>query len=167
MTETPEPIVILVDADACPVKAEIYRVAERHRTRVFVVSNSFLAVPQDPLIERVVVGSGFDAAAGEPEAEQADRPEQRQGDLRGPHLQPDRRLVGRHPVDGEQKRDEQEDRDRDPHEAGPALGRDVGIPEEALRRAPDRAAPAQAEGRPGGPQAAEEAQRGWGSVKLD
>ena len=62
MTETPEPIVILVDADACPVKAEVYRVAERHRTRVFVVSNSFLAVPQDPLIERVVVGSGFDAA---------------------------------------------------------------------------------------------------------
>ena len=62
MTETPEPIVILVDADACPVKAEVYRVAERHRTSVFVVSNSFLAVPQDPLIERVVVGSGFDAA---------------------------------------------------------------------------------------------------------
>jgi uncharacterized protein len=62
MTETLEPIVILVDADACPVKAEVYRVAERHRTRVFVVSNSFLAVPQDPLVERVVVGSGFDAA---------------------------------------------------------------------------------------------------------
>jgi uncharacterized protein len=62
MTETPEPIVILVDADACPVKAEVYRVAERHRARVFVVSNSFLAVPRDPLIERVVVGAGFDAA---------------------------------------------------------------------------------------------------------
>ena len=62
MTETPQAIAVYVDADACPVKAEIYRVAERHRVRVFMVSNSFLAVPRDPLIERVVVGSGFDAA---------------------------------------------------------------------------------------------------------
>jgi uncharacterized protein YaiI (UPF0178 family) len=62
MTETSRTITIYVDADACPVKAEIYRVAERHGIRVFVVSNSFLAVPRDPLIERVVVGSGFDAA---------------------------------------------------------------------------------------------------------
>ena len=62
MTETPQAIAIYVDADACPVKAETYRVAERHRVKVFVVSNSFLAVPRDPLIERVVVGSGFDAA---------------------------------------------------------------------------------------------------------
>jgi uncharacterized protein YaiI (UPF0178 family) len=51
-----------VDADACPVKSEIYRVAGRHGVKVFVVSNSFLQVPQDPLIERVVVSSGFDAA---------------------------------------------------------------------------------------------------------
>jgi uncharacterized protein YaiI (UPF0178 family) len=51
-----------VDADACPVKAEIYRVAGRHGVKVFVVSNSFLNIPQDPLIERVVVSSGFDAA---------------------------------------------------------------------------------------------------------
>jgi uncharacterized protein YaiI (UPF0178 family) len=62
MDETPQAITLYVDADACPVKPEIYRVAERHRVKVFVVSNSFLAVPKDALIERVVVGSGFDAA---------------------------------------------------------------------------------------------------------
>jgi uncharacterized protein len=62
MTDTPQPIVIYVDADACPVKAEVYRVAERHGVKVHVVANSFLTVPQSPLIERVVVGAGFDAA---------------------------------------------------------------------------------------------------------
>jgi len=62
MSETFQPITLYVDADACPVKPEIYRVAERHRVKVFVVSNAFLQVPQDPLIERVVVSSGFDAA---------------------------------------------------------------------------------------------------------
>jgi uncharacterized protein YaiI (UPF0178 family) len=56
------PIKIYVDADACPVKAEIYRVAGRHRLHVTVVTNSFIAVPSDPSIERVIVGSGFDAA---------------------------------------------------------------------------------------------------------
>ncbi|WP_230532548.1 YaiI/YqxD family protein [Microvirga roseola] len=62
MTETAQPIVIFVDADACPVKPEIYKVAGRHGVKAFVVSNSFLNVPQDPLIERVVVSAGFDAA---------------------------------------------------------------------------------------------------------
>lgn len=63
MTQTvPNAIAIYVDADACPVKPEIYRVAERHRLRVFVVSNSFLNVPREPWIERVVVSDGFDAA---------------------------------------------------------------------------------------------------------
>jgi uncharacterized protein YaiI (UPF0178 family) len=62
MSETFQPIMIYVDADACPVKPEIYRVAARHEVRVFVVSNAFLQVPQDPLIERVIVGTGFDAA---------------------------------------------------------------------------------------------------------
>jgi uncharacterized protein YaiI (UPF0178 family) len=61
MTE-PRPISIYVDADACPVKAEIYRVAERHGLRVLVVSNSPIAVPREPWIERVVVGAGMDAA---------------------------------------------------------------------------------------------------------
>jgi uncharacterized protein YaiI (UPF0178 family) len=56
------PIVILIDADACPVKAEIYRVAERHGLRVFVVSNAPIAVPRDPSIERIVVPGGMDKA---------------------------------------------------------------------------------------------------------
>src|SRR5881392_3318345 len=61
------PISIYVDADACPVKAEIYRVAERHllkgtALKVFVVSNSPIAVPRDEIIERVVVSGDMDAA---------------------------------------------------------------------------------------------------------
>ena len=62
MPGDPKPIAIYVDADACPVKAEVYRVAERHRLKVYVVANSFIAVPRQPFIERVVVGGGFDAA---------------------------------------------------------------------------------------------------------
>ncbi|MFL6971722.1 MAG: YaiI/YqxD family protein [Xanthobacteraceae bacterium] len=62
-----KPIAIYVDADACPVKTEVYRVAERHlgkglALKVFVVTNSPIAVPQHPAIERVVVGAGMDAA---------------------------------------------------------------------------------------------------------
>ncbi|QKG70514.1 YaiI/YqxD family protein [Erythrobacter mangrovi] len=53
---------ILVDADACPVKDEVYRVAERFKAEVRVVSNSPFRVPQDPRIRRVVVSDGFDAA---------------------------------------------------------------------------------------------------------
>jgi len=53
---------ILVDADACPVKEEIYRVALRRKVAVSVVSNSPFRVPTGPLIERVVVSGGFDAA---------------------------------------------------------------------------------------------------------
>ena len=53
---------ILVDADACPVKDEIYRVAWRLEVPVVIVSNSHLRVPAHPLIERVVVSDGFDAA---------------------------------------------------------------------------------------------------------
>jgi uncharacterized protein len=55
-------ITILVDADACPVKQEIYRVAERHGLRVQVVANSPIQVPRDPMVERVTVGAGLDAA---------------------------------------------------------------------------------------------------------
>jgi uncharacterized protein YaiI (UPF0178 family) len=78
-------ISLYIDADACPVKQEIYRVAERHALKgtalkVFVVSNSPIAVPRDilvggrpdakpgttfagrPLIERIVVGAGMDEA---------------------------------------------------------------------------------------------------------
>jgi uncharacterized protein len=53
---------IYVDADACPVKAEIYKVAERHGWTVQVVANDIIALPVHPLIKRVVVGGGFDAA---------------------------------------------------------------------------------------------------------
>jgi uncharacterized protein YaiI (UPF0178 family) len=53
---------ILVDADACPVKDEIYRVAERHEVPVSVVSNSPFRVPVGPRVERVLVHGGFDAA---------------------------------------------------------------------------------------------------------
>ena len=53
---------ILVDADACPVKDEIYRVAWRHEVPVTIVSNSPIRVPTHPLIGRIVVGEGFDAA---------------------------------------------------------------------------------------------------------
>lgn len=55
-------IEILVDADACPVKNEIYKVAERHGIKVHVVSNSLINVPRDPMIARVIVPEGMDKA---------------------------------------------------------------------------------------------------------
>jgi hypothetical protein len=63
----PSPILLFIDADACPVKQEIYRVAERFVRRgtalkVMVVSNSPIAVPRADFIERVVVGAGMDEA---------------------------------------------------------------------------------------------------------
>jgi uncharacterized protein len=56
------PITIYVDADACPVKNEVYRVAARQGLKVIVVSNSPIAVPRDPMIERVLVAAGMDEA---------------------------------------------------------------------------------------------------------
>jgi len=53
---------ILVDADACPVKEEVYRVAFRHGVKVKVVSNMRMRVPEHALVERVVVSDKFDAA---------------------------------------------------------------------------------------------------------
>jgi uncharacterized protein YaiI (UPF0178 family) len=53
---------IYVDADACPVKDEIYKIAERHRWPVSVVAGQFIRVPNDPLIERIAAGAGMDAA---------------------------------------------------------------------------------------------------------
>jgi len=63
----PHPIRLYIDADACPVKQEVYRVAERFvgkgtALKVIVVSNAPIAVPRDEFIERVVVGSGMDEA---------------------------------------------------------------------------------------------------------
>jgi uncharacterized protein len=62
MTSVQNTTRIYVDADACPVKDEIYRVAIRHGVGVSVVAGQFIRVPQDPLIERVAAGSGMDAA---------------------------------------------------------------------------------------------------------
>ncbi len=53
---------ILVDADACPVKDEVYRVAFRCEVPVRVASNSRMRVPNHPLVERVLVSDAFDAA---------------------------------------------------------------------------------------------------------
>ncbi len=62
MTTAPPSIRIYVDADACPVKDEVFRVAKRYGLRVFVVSNGRIRVPDDPLVEMVVVSGHFDAA---------------------------------------------------------------------------------------------------------
>jgi uncharacterized protein YaiI (UPF0178 family) len=53
---------IYIDADACPVKEETYRVARRHAVKVYVVANSSIRVPAEDLIEMVVVKGGFDVA---------------------------------------------------------------------------------------------------------
>ena len=53
---------IYVDADACPVKDEIYRVAIRLGVPVSIVAGKFIRIPQDPLIERIAAGDGMDAA---------------------------------------------------------------------------------------------------------
>ena len=60
--QKPAAIRIFVDADACPVKNEIYRVAERYALHVYVVANAFMAVPRSELIERVIVPEGPDVA---------------------------------------------------------------------------------------------------------
>lgn len=57
-----KPIEIFVDADACPVKDEVYRVAARYGLKTWVVSNAFMNVPRDPMIERVIVPQGPDVA---------------------------------------------------------------------------------------------------------
>lgn len=57
-----DPRRILVDADACPVKDEIYRVAWRVGVPVTIVSNQHLRIPAHPLVDRIVVNDSFDAA---------------------------------------------------------------------------------------------------------
>ena len=56
------PAEIFVDADACPVKPEILKVAERHGLRVTFVANSGLRPSRDPMVRNVIVSAGFDAA---------------------------------------------------------------------------------------------------------
>ncbi|WP_035618105.1 YaiI/YqxD family protein [Hyphomonas johnsonii] len=53
---------ILVDADACPVKDEVYRVAIRHGVPVTIVANSYIRIPEHRLISRQIVSDSFDAA---------------------------------------------------------------------------------------------------------
>lgn len=53
---------IFIDADACPVKEEVYRVAERYKISVLLVANSSLRLPLNPLFEMKVVTGNFDAA---------------------------------------------------------------------------------------------------------
>ena len=55
-------IQLYIDADACPVKEEVFRVAKRHGLVVHVVSNSRINLPRDPLFRSVVVSGRFDAA---------------------------------------------------------------------------------------------------------
>ena len=58
-------IEILIDADACPVKDETYKVALRLQVPVTLVSNQFLRVPPHPLLQQITVSDGFDAADDE------------------------------------------------------------------------------------------------------
>ncbi|HZZ70254.1 MAG TPA: YaiI/YqxD family protein [Phenylobacterium sp.] len=53
---------IFIDADACPVKDETYKVAARYGLTTTVVSNSFIAIPPSRLIERMIVDAGPDVA---------------------------------------------------------------------------------------------------------
>ena len=63
MTRDPAaPTQIFIDADACPVKDEAYRVARRYGLKAWVVSNGWMNVPREPLIEQVVVDAGADVA---------------------------------------------------------------------------------------------------------
>ena len=53
---------LYVDADACPVKEEVYRVARRCALKVHVVSNSPMSTPPDALVQLVLVGAGDEAS---------------------------------------------------------------------------------------------------------
>ena len=53
---------VLIDADACPVKDEVYKVSARYKVPVTVVSNAIIRIPQSPLVSRQIVSDGFDAA---------------------------------------------------------------------------------------------------------
>ena len=58
----PRPPQVFLDADACPVKDEVYKVAARYGLKTFVVSNAFMQIPASPMIERVIVDAGPDIA---------------------------------------------------------------------------------------------------------
>jgi uncharacterized protein YaiI (UPF0178 family) len=62
MTPAPDKTTLYIDADACPVKDEVYKVAARYGLKTFVVSNSWIRVPLTPAIEQIVVDAGPDIA---------------------------------------------------------------------------------------------------------
>ena len=62
MSQQSSSLHILVDADSCPVKQEIYKVALRHEVPVSIVSNSYIKIPDYTLVKLVLVDSNFDAA---------------------------------------------------------------------------------------------------------
>lgn len=62
MDNNPADIQIFIDADACPVREETYRVAERHNIAVIIVANSYIRVPKHPLFRFQMVTDSFDAA---------------------------------------------------------------------------------------------------------
>jgi len=55
-------MILYVDADACPVKEEIIRVAERHHLKVIQVADGGLRPSRDPMVQNVIVTQGADAA---------------------------------------------------------------------------------------------------------
>ena len=55
-------LIIYVDADACPVKEDIFRIAKRHNLQVYLVSNSSLSMTVDENVHKILVGSDLDAA---------------------------------------------------------------------------------------------------------
>jgi uncharacterized protein YaiI (UPF0178 family) len=62
VTTAPIAVAVFIDADACPVKDEVYKVALRHGLKTYVVSNAFMMIPRSTLIERVIVDAGPDVA---------------------------------------------------------------------------------------------------------
>ena len=56
------PVTIFIDADACPVKDETYKVAQRYGLKTWVVSNAFMQIPQSLLVARMIVDAGPDVA---------------------------------------------------------------------------------------------------------
>jgi uncharacterized protein YaiI (UPF0178 family) len=61
-SEEPRTTEVFIDADACPVKDEVYRVAARYGLRIHVVANAFITIPPHPKISRVIVDAGPDVA---------------------------------------------------------------------------------------------------------
>jgi uncharacterized protein len=62
MSASAKPIEIFIDADACPVKDEVYKVAARYGLKTWVVSNAFMQIPASPMVARVIVDAGPDVA---------------------------------------------------------------------------------------------------------